>query len=1332
MRYIFIIISLIFLTACNAAKPIPKTTADSSAKILFENKQYKESIAIFKEQNTPESQYYLGKAYFYGFGVEKDFSMAYAYAVKSAEANYVEGINLLGLIYANGAGVEKDQLEALVLYKKAAKLGNIRAMYNLADGYRSGGFLEVNINKSMYWFNQMLKHSDPRGYWGIADLYKNYLNDNEQALKNYLLLEKSSFNIDDFDIIYEEIADLYRWNKEFDKAYSYYKKAIKHDNTYAIVKFYFMVSEGYKKDELIDEAIQYLKRAVELRDKASISFLYNEYYRKQNNHKKALEFALTEYSKGNIEMGCQVASYFGSKELYKIENNKLKIRFSNTDFDYTKSYKIANEIISKNPTADVISCYSQLIYFNKNGIGLTKDIDKAIQLAKQSFETSRLKAYPAKTLAELYLEELKDYVNAEKWYQTAYEITKDKSYLTKVDEFKKSMSHYKDKDLNEVKQKIYPIIDSFTKKEKVAAVLETKEYYFISTSQKSINMYDKNSLELKQVFRGWVGNGLDGLVDQMAYDEKKKLLYCAGFNSSVDFSKNYLIKVFDIETGKIVNTINNKNAMKSSYLNISDDGKYLVSINNGTFLNIIDTDNNEIQHYNFSNIVRFTKANIIQKNNDYLINVLGNNHKLYTFSLKEKRQVSINPFTYQTQFKTFNRTHALGILENKLNHISEVEKIQYKNNQLFIKSSEQNTIKNFNLKNLTLSNTSEQIDFVSKSDSKINIRYKNLKTSLAIYKNNQLLSNIELFNVSALKYKIINDKYIILTTSDPTAIYIFNLSGRPIANLIGFNSLQTNIIYQDGQLLTYGSDNIVHFWNIDNLDKLNRLKESYNEEILNGFNKFNVGNILEMMEESDENLLRLAKLQSKQDNLPYTKTPQQLRSYMKMSLLKKEEIFPLASLYVKKNTWIIFNHKGYFSSSKNGKNLIKYHLNQGLTKEAKIIDNEQIFEKFYRPDIIKKLLAKETVTDTLDIKLVLQNINAPSINMISNKLKDAKNLELTYQICDNGSGVTNTSILVNNVQKNIANTRGFSIEKVEPFNKCTVYKNIISLQSGKNTIAIKSFDNSKTISTITKAIEITGKFDPPKKSNLHFLSIAVANYRDESLRLKYSVSDVNAIKDKIKLHSRRLFENIYTYDLHESEVTLNKLDAVFNKIAKKTSIDDVFILYIAGHGVTSIKDGLYYFLPYDIINTSSNGLINSAISVNNIKHQLGKINANKSLILLDTCESGGAIETLASRGLEQRTALERLSYATGRNYIVASSKNQAALEGYQNHGVFTYSVLQAFDNAYFGNDTTLTVTSLASFIEKTVPQITKEKFHYEQFPQKYLNGNDFPIGMKGD
>ena len=37
---------------------------------------------------------------------------------------------------------------------------------------------------------------------------------------------------------------------------------------------------------------------------------------------------------------------------------------------------------------------------------------------------------------------------------------------------------------------------------------------------------------------------------------------------------------------------------------------------------------------------------------------------------------------------------------------------------------------------------------------------------------------------------------------------------------------------------------------------------------------------------------------------------------------------------------------------------------------------------------------------------------------------------------------------------------------------------------------------------------------------------------------------------------------------------------------------------------------------------------------------------------------------------------------------------------------------------------------LLIYIQLEVPKITSEKFHYEQFPQKYLNGDDFPIGER--
>ena len=44
-----------------------------------------------------------------------------------------------------------------------------------------------------------------------------------------------------------------------------------------------------------------------------------------------------------------------------------------------------------------------------------------------------------------------------------------------------------------------------------------------------------------------------------------------------------------------------------------------------------------------------------------------------------------------------------------------------------------------------------------------------------------------------------------------------------------------------------------------------------------------------------------------------------------------------------------------------------------------------------------------------------------------------------------------------------------------------------------------------------------------------------------------------------------------------------------------------------------------------------------------------------------------------------KTAINKLVRATGRATIVASSKDQVALEGYEGHGVFTYILLEALN-----------------------------------------------------
>lgn len=265
------------------------------------------------------------------------------------------------------------------------------------------------------------------------------------------------------------------------------------------------------------------------------------------------------------------------------------------------------------------------------------------------------------------------------------------------------------------------------------------------------------------------------------------------------------------------------------------------------------------------------------------------------------------------------------------------------------------------------------------------------------------------------------------------------------------------------------------------------------------------------------------------------------------------------------------------------------------------------------------------------------------------------------------------------------------------------YKSIHTLTPGENTIALKAYDKDKNIASESEVVKITAEYKIESQPNLYFFSIAVSDYKNDSYNLKYPVNDAKKVKEQIKQKSKSVYEDIYTYKLFNEEVTEENINGMFDKIKDKITVNDVFVLYIAGHGIT--EDSKYQFIPYDTT---------KKISIDTIKTNLSKIETHKSLVLLDTCQSGAAIDSF----VDETVTVNRLSQDDNRNYIVASSKNQVALEGYKDHGVFTYSVLDAFEK----NDK-LKVWGLADHVSEVVPNITQEKFHFSQTPQAKLNQN---------
>jgi len=110
--------------------------------------------AIPVSASTPEENYNLGEKYYYGTGVNKDYTQAAYYFRYAAEQGHAEAQNYLGHMYQFGCGVTQDYTEAVKWYRKAADQGNAAAQYALGIMYQYGYGVEQSKWQARYWYQQ--------------------------------------------------------------------------------------------------------------------------------------------------------------------------------------------------------------------------------------------------------------------------------------------------------------------------------------------------------------------------------------------------------------------------------------------------------------------------------------------------------------------------------------------------------------------------------------------------------------------------------------------------------------------------------------------------------------------------------------------------------------------------------------------------------------------------------------------------------------------------------------------------------------------------------------------------------------------------------------------------------------------------------------------------------------------------------------------------------------------------------------------------------------------------------------------------------------------------
>jgi hypothetical protein len=191
----------------------------------------------------------------------------------------------------------------------------------------------------------------------------------------------------------------------------------------------------------------------------------------------------------------------------------------------------------------------------------------------------------------------------------------------------------------------------------------------------------------------------------------------------------------------------------------------------------------------------------------------------------------------------------------------------------------------------------------------------------------------------------------------------------------------------------------------------------------------------------------------------------------------------------------------------------------------------------------------------------------------------------------------------------------------------------------------------------------------------------------------------------------------------DGEATARGIGAAIDRLKSDVQPSDVFVLFVAGHGRNIA--GTYYFLPQDLSFEGGRTVMSQGIGQDQLQSWLARIPAQKSILILDTCESATATRSL---DVERETAIDRLRYATGRSVITAAGN--AAFEGYEGHGLLTHAILDAFlkpDGS--GGAEEVDLYQVATHIDREVPAISQRVFGVLQRPHSRIEGN-FPLGTR--
>ncbi len=454
---------------------------------------------------------------------------------------------------------------------------------------------------------------------------------------------------------------------------------------------------------------------------------------------------------------------------------------------------------------------------------------------------------------------------------------------------------------------------------------------------------------------------------------------------------------------------------------------------------------------------------------------------------------------------------------------------------------------------------------------------------------------------------------------------------------------------------------------------------------------------------------------------------------------------------------VVIAAEGFFKASKNGPAFLNVRMGN------RVVGLDQFYDVFYRPDIVDAKLNGEDITAIAltNLEEALKN-PPPTVEFVHFPLEsDDGKVSIGYTVTSQGGGIGEIRIFHNG--KLIQSDGHYRLARKGPVEGATLlsYNSrsireelrsvalvekgqgirgsiaapskgemfegsvLIDAVPGENEIGLAAFNKNNTVQSSLKTATFKSKImlDEPK---LFILAVGIDEFKSRKDNLKYAVKDAESFALKIKEQSATLYvpQNIHVRILKNQTATKSHVMSAIKELSVTAKPTDVFVLFIASHGV--LQSGLYSIVTHDYDGSLN---VENLINSNEIMEITKNIKALTQVFILDTCHSGGLDNFVSGLYDARMTVMAR---NMGLHMFASASSTQGALDGYKGkNGLFTYALLEGLDNNQntdSNRDGKVSISELGLYAQGQTARYSKE-LQYTQTPVIKVFGKDLLVYM---